>query len=451
MIWWDEEFLKRCRQLRIEIEMYIRYVDDANSAVVPLEAGTRYENGRLVHKPEHVEEDKRIEKDKFTAEILRKIANEIISMIQMEEDVCSNYPDKRLPILDLKVWIEKIEGNMNILHEFYKKPMATRSTLKATTAYPNSQVRAIMVEEVLRRLRNCHPEMSWSERGKHLTKFANEMKHSGHKEHFRQIVFEKAVCKFVHQLTDHLEGKKDIYRTRERREQETMKKGGRNNRDSWYKKKDSKNKNQSNIAPTSVLRVPFTNNSELKKRTQKSLETMKAPHGTKTLVIEGGGMKLRNLLVKPDPFAKDNCDREDCNLKNCKERCYQAHVNYNILCKNCETNNEETKYVYMGESSRGCYNRSKQHRDAYRNEQGFMWDHCISEHGGDHTIEFEMELIAQDSDPMRRIIRESVRIRNARRAAGSGEKDDKGRVMRLMNRKHEWFGIKTIEVNFEQE
>ena len=80
-----------------------------------------------------------------------------------------------------------------------------------------------------------------------------------------------------------------------------------------------------------------------------------------------------------------------------------------------------------------------------------MWDHCISEHGGDHTIEFEMELIAQDSDPMRRIIRESVRIRNARRAAGNEEKDDNGRITRLMNRKHEWFGIKTIEVNFEQE
>ena len=306
-----------------------------------------------------------------------------------------------------------------------------------------------MVEEVLRRLRNCHPEMSWSERGKHLTTFANEMKHSGHKEHFRKVVFEKAVSKFVHQLNEHQEGKKDIYRSREIREQDTLKKGGKNSRDSWYKKKDSKN--QKNIAPTSVLRVPFTSRSELKKRTQKSIETLKAPQGTKTMVIEGGGVKLKNALVKPDPFAKDQCDRVDCNLRNCKERCYQAHVNYNILCKNCEVNEEEIKHVYMGESSRGCYIRGKQHRDAFRSEQGFMWDHCLSEHGGDHNVEFEMELAAKDSDPMRRIIRESVRIRNARRAAGDGERDDNGKVTRLMNRKHEWFGIKTIEVTFEQE
>ena len=52
--------------------------------------------------------------------------------------------------------------------------MASKTTLRAQTAYPNSQMRAIMVEEVLRRLRNCHPDMPWEERGKHITTFAKE-------------------------------------------------------------------------------------------------------------------------------------------------------------------------------------------------------------------------------------------------------------------------------------
>ena len=81
-------------------------MDDSNLATVTLAAATRYKNGKLTFKPECVEEDKKEEKDKFTAKILKKIANETISMIQMEEDVCSNYPDNKLPILDLKVWIE---------------------------------------------------------------------------------------------------------------------------------------------------------------------------------------------------------------------------------------------------------------------------------------------------------------------------------------------------------
>ena len=54
----------------------------------------------------------------------------------------------------------------------------------------------------------------------------------------------------------------------------------------------------------------------------------------------------------------------------------------------------------------------------------------------------QMVQVNRDSDPMRRIIRESIRIRNARKSAN---------VVQLMNRKEEYFGIKTVEVNFEQD
>ena len=35
---------------------------------------------------------------------IRKLSNDIMPFIQMEEDVAENYQDKKLPILDLKVW-----------------------------------------------------------------------------------------------------------------------------------------------------------------------------------------------------------------------------------------------------------------------------------------------------------------------------------------------------------
>ena len=138
-----------------------------------------------------------------------------------------------------------------------------------------------------------------------------------------------------------------------------MKIGGKNNRESWYKRKDNEHKNKK--TSTSILRTPFTNKSMLKTLTQQKIETMKAPQGTKTVIVEGGGSKLKNILVKPDPFSKESCDREDCTLKECRDRCYQAHVNYNIVCKDCDRDINELKYVYLGESLRGCYNRSKQH------------------------------------------------------------------------------------------
>ena len=359
-------------------------------------------------------------------------------MIQMEGDVCSNYEDEKLPILDLKVWTEEEENRVSIKHEFYQKPMASKNTLRAQTAYPRSQLRAIMVEEVLRRLRNCHPDMAWTDRGKHVTNFANEMKNSGHKEHFRNIVINKATNKFSIEHQKHKEGEKDLYRSREQREKDKEMKGGKNNKDNWYKKKKHGNEETA----TSVLRVPYTNNSKLKKLTEDKLKRMKAPLGTKTSIVEGGGNKLKDQLIKLDPFPKDNCGKEDCSITNCKEKCFQAHVNYNIICKSCENEKKDIQYVYMGESSRGCYIRGKQHFDAYRNKHGFMYDHDVGEHGGRGDVVFQMERVNIDSDPMRRIIRESIRIRNARKSAN---------VVQLMNRKEEYFGIKTVEVHFEQD
>ena len=80
-----------------------------------------------------------------------------------------------------------------------------------------------------------------------------------------------------------------------------------------------------------------------------------------------------------------------------------------------------------------------------------MWDHDVEEHGGVTDVRYEIESIVRDRDPMRRIIRESIRIQNARRNAENNVKDVDGKVVKLMNRKDEWFGIKTIQVNFEQE
>ena len=46
---------------------------------------------------------------------LRKMANSIHPMIQLEEDHQHNHPDNKLPILDLKVWmVESDDGNQRL-------------------------------------------------------------------------------------------------------------------------------------------------------------------------------------------------------------------------------------------------------------------------------------------------------------------------------------------------
>ena len=444
MMWWDEKFLERCSKLDVDVLMYTRYVDDANLAVVPLGRRMAFDGAKLTS-TEKEEQDANKEIDKETAEKITQIANQITPMIKMEEDVASNYENRKLPILDLLVWVESDDqSNPKIMHSFYKKPMSSKLTLRSKTAYPPSKVRAMMVEETLRRLRNCSPEMSWNERGAHLTQFAKELKSSGHTENFRVAVFNAAIRKFVNEMKKHNEGKKDMYRSREQREKDMKERGGKTSNDNWFKKNDKRNKRT-----TSVLNVPFTSNSTLVKKTRNKLGKMKAPEGTHTIILESGGTKLRDQLIKSDPFPNKECGRKDCKMPECKERCYAGHVNYTIVCKSCESINHCEKYVYMGESSRGGYIRYKQHFNKYKTKSGFMWDHDVLKHGGTGEVEFEVERVVKDGDPLRRVIRESVKLQHTNREEGC--RDGNGVVVNLMNRKNEYFGMMTVQVNFERD
>ena len=56
-----------------------------------------------------------------------------------------------MPILDLKVWIERRElpGPYVVMHEFYSKEVASKSMVNARSALPWKDKRMIMTQEVL--------------------------------------------------------------------------------------------------------------------------------------------------------------------------------------------------------------------------------------------------------------------------------------------------------------
>ena len=97
--------------------------------------------------------------------------------------------------------------------------------------------------------------------------------------------------------------------------------------------------------------------------------------------------------------------------------------------------------MYIGETSRGSYQRLKGHLEQYKNKKGFMWKHAEDEHDGDMNIKFTIRREAVDPDPMRRVLRESIRIVNS---------EENSRI-KLMNTKEEYFGVKTIRATFSQE
>ena len=98
--------------------------------------------------------------------MIKKVANSITPMIRMEEDCCSNHISEKL--LDLAVWVQ---GTM-VKHQFYKKSMTTKNPIMARSAFPPSMTRAVLVQEFMRRLRNCSPDLTWEEKGVFLKEMA---------------------------------------------------------------------------------------------------------------------------------------------------------------------------------------------------------------------------------------------------------------------------------------
>jgi hypothetical protein len=47
------------------------------------------------------------------------------------------------------------------MHQHYAKPMASRAVVMARSAFSTTTKRNILVEEGMRRLRNCSPSLPW--------------------------------------------------------------------------------------------------------------------------------------------------------------------------------------------------------------------------------------------------------------------------------------------------
>ena len=80
------------------------------------------------------------------------------------------------------------------------------------------------------------------------------------------------------------------------------------------------------------------------------------------------------------------------------------------------------------------------HDAQYRAKTGFMYKHAMEHHDGNMQLKFSMKRVNVDRDPLRRVLRESVRINEYM-------KDEN---VELLNSKEEYFGLKTIRTEFSQ-
>ena len=136
--------MKKVEENGLKLWVYKRYVDDINVIMDTPSSGLRFVEGKVIQ-DEHVAElEQDVEADRRCMLLVQPIGNSIHKSIELEVDYPSRHRDGKLPILYLKVWVEKRNRVIDnaqvrevkvVLHEFYYKHVSTRSVVNARWLY----------------------------------------------------------------------------------------------------------------------------------------------------------------------------------------------------------------------------------------------------------------------------------------------------------------------------
>ena len=364
-----------------------------------------------------VEVDADVPKDERLAKILLDIDNSIMPCIKMEADWPSKNGDKKMPILDMKVWMSRDE---HVVYQHYEKDVASKTILHSQSAHASSCKRSVNTQEVLRRLMNSSHRLDWkTETAPVITEYMRRMRVAGYGEQYRKSVLKHALGIYDKKWKDHKEGIRPIYRQKEwkkaqRREEKRTKKYN------WATK-------GGHIAP---IFVPTTPDGTLAKMLRKVCDE-EAKEGLKFKVLESGGVTLKSQLQKSNPTETPGCDDKEClgcsYEKGKGGKCRRNNVNYAIECQMCPEGNRPT---YIGETSRNLFTRCKEHmgnsvsQNESAGESSFVKKHMVEFHGG-REGRFQTKVTHTNKDSLTRQVREGVLITRA------GDS--------VMNTKSEWF------------
>ena len=183
MMWWEKCFLSKLETLVIKVLLYKRYVDDIIIVLKAIDKRLEYEKEE--DRLKLSEEENNESNDIHDMNILKLVGNQVHQSIQLESECPSMHEDKKLPVLDLKIWVNKTGDNNKIMHEYYQKEVASKMVVHSRSSLPWSSKRTVLTQEVLRILLRCSPELPWPTVKEHVDNFMKRMQFAGYTPKFK--------------------------------------------------------------------------------------------------------------------------------------------------------------------------------------------------------------------------------------------------------------------------
>ena len=333
-----------------------------------------------------------------------ELADSIHPSIKVSGDIPTNYPDKRLPILDLKVRIGEVSpGVYKIITSHYMKDVSTRAVINYRSSHPIEMKRNVMMNEVLRILRNCNEYCPWEEVTEHISYFMKELQFSGYNHQFRYEVTKSALKKHKSISNNNRDG--------ETHKQSTVSKNN------WYQKRGDVD---------AVMFVQATKDGQLKKELQRCADRNKI----KLKMIEKVDKSIRKELQRSNPFKTETCGNQRCRI--CQDQtgvnCRARGCIYEMICKECERK-------YRGQTGNSAQERINQHFKDWNSKDTKcpLYRHSQLYHNG-REFKVGVKILKNCfGDPTTRRITEAVLI-------------DELTAEETMNAKNEWTYIKLNKI-----
>ena len=384
MMWWDRRMKEKLSEEGVSVQLYKRYVDDINIVL----------------------KTKKSEDEKETLEKVKSIGDRIHSSIQLEADYPAKYEDRKVPILDLKVWVN--EDNQ-IIHEYYMKPVASKAVINNRSAMPLRDRRTVITQEILRILLRCSPLLPSGNVRAHIEQYMMRLQASGYSEQLRKQVLDSAANAYKKIKNRVDRGERPLFRRKQWKQEERIKEK-RKRKENWYKSKGDKNNGNEYM---SVLFVQPTENSALKKMYEEIIGQSEC----NVKVVERAGVSVKKKLQKSYPFRKEKCeDKCFVCLSEGKGNCKRCNITYEIQCTR-----EGCRYLYIGETGRNAVARGNEHLKGLerREDDSVLVQHIHEFHQSDFTKpqchQFQMNVTKCHDTPLDRLVTEAVKIEHATR------------------------------------
>ena len=448
----DGKWEGRLRELCLKIWLYSRYMDDGRAAMPPIKPGWRWIGSSLKYCVKWEQEDQELSDIEITRRVILGTLNGVEEFLSFTIETEEDYPDRWLPTLDTKL---RVDGSNQILYDFYEKPTSSNMTVQRRTAMGEDSKMQVLSNDLIRRLMNSSGELDQGAKVKIVDDYSQKLVNSGYKgEQLVKIItngikgYEGKVrrCREqgrpLHRSSIDSQGARIRKKLLAKSKWFKNKKGGRSKEDEEEHGVGSSgihgalklgSRYAQKLELKSVLFVEQSPRGELARRLRDALKKMEPTLGFRVKVVERTGRSLGSKFPLSNLWGETKCGRGDC--RTCEQvgedlpQCTKTNLVYENICVDCnpgatgrgelEQVRVDVPTVYIGETSRSIYERSREHWEgAIKNcPKNHMIKHNVMEHGGNKELNFCMKVKGYYKTALARQVAEAVMIR---RRGGEG-------------------------------